>query len=183
MWVVYPVITFLFLHQGKFKKWLITPSSHPFLLLQLRLLNVTFATCKKITRTNASRLWLRATSVKTDVSRKSNGEVSFSNKLFKVRILTSFLTGTPYWAPSGEKQYYISKRCASKSVCTMQTAAVTNRCDRIWFNDWECVECCHGDRCNFYVTLSAHTALPSTSSIIIALLISTILPYLYAVQK
>ncbi|RWS20513.1 uncharacterized protein B4U80_08636, partial [Leptotrombidium deliense] len=60
---------------------------------------------------------------------------------------------TPYWAPSGEKQYYISKRCASVQLCEESIRNLTRRCDRIWYNDWECVECCQGDRCNYYVTV------------------------------
>lgn len=29
----------------------------------------------------------------------------------------------------------------------------SRRCDRIWYNDWECVECCTGDRCNYFITV------------------------------
>ncbi|XP_076313295.1 coiled [Tachypleus tridentatus] len=61
---------------------------------------------------------------------------------------------TPYWAPSGEKQFYITKRCATGNVCEEYERNVSKRCDKIWYNDWECVECCHGDRCNYYVTLA-----------------------------
>lgn len=32
----------------------------------------------------------------------------------------------------------------------------SRRCDRIWYNDWECVECCSGDRCNYYITVRQH---------------------------
>ena len=25
---------------------------------------------------------------------------------------------------------------------------------RDWYRDWDCVECCQGDRCNYYATVS-----------------------------
>ncbi|XP_053207110.1 uncharacterized protein LOC128391282 [Panonychus citri] len=68
---------------------------------------------------------------------------------------------TPYWAPSGEKQYYITKKCASKEICDQQYKKHLSRCDRIWYNDWECVECCTGDRCNYYVTLKSSSTYPN----------------------
>lgn len=63
---------------------------------------------------------------------------------------------TPYWAPSGEKQFYISKSCADNKTCASEIKGTSNLCDRIWYNDWECAECCHGDRCNYFVTLSGN---------------------------
>ena len=27
-------------------------------------------------------------------------------------------------------------------------------CHYIWYEDWKCAECCQGDRCNYYVTVS-----------------------------
>jgi hypothetical protein len=81
--------------------------------------------------------------------------------------------GTPYWAPSGEKQYYISKRCASNTECRDVRKSLSQRCDRIWYNDWECVECCHGDRCNYYVTLAGHVNLPN----VVYLCLSSLLTY------
>jgi hypothetical protein len=27
-------------------------------------------------------------------------------------------------------------------------------CHYIWYYDWKCTECCAGDRCNYYVTVS-----------------------------
>ncbi|CAG2103945.1 unnamed protein product [Medioppia subpectinata] len=62
---------------------------------------------------------------------------------------------TPYWAPTGEKQFYVSKRCSSKRICEQSLRNTSKRCDRIWYNDWECVECCNGDRCNYYITVSS----------------------------
>lgn len=79
----------------------------------------------------------------------------------ETRCLTEVRWGsTPYWAPSGEKQHYISKWCASDKNCSDQIAAYRHRCDRIWYNDWECAECCTGDRCNYYVTLGSSSTGP-----------------------
>lgn len=67
---------------------------------------------------------------------------------------------TPYWDATGKKQYFISKSCASEDQCKKDIRGVSSRCDRIGYNDWECVECCHGDRCNYYVTLSGGIVSP-----------------------
>ena len=32
--------------------------------------------------------------------------------------------------------------------------AFTPICTRNWYDDWSCVECCKGDRCNKYVIVS-----------------------------
>uniref|UniRef100_A0A4Q8K6J2 U15-Liphistoxin-Lth1a_1 n=1 Tax=Liphistius thaleban TaxID=1905330 RepID=A0A4Q8K6J2_9ARAC len=61
---------------------------------------------------------------------------------------------TPYWDSTGKKQYYITKSCATEHHCKKVIKGYSTRCDRIWYNDWECVECCHGDRCNYYATLA-----------------------------
>ncbi|XP_054707696.1 uncharacterized protein LOC129217422 [Uloborus diversus] len=67
---------------------------------------------------------------------------------------------TPYWDSTGKKQFYISKKCATDHECKDSITKVSKRCDRIWYNDWECFECCHGDRCNYYVTLSGVSIKP-----------------------
>lgn len=70
-----------------------------------------------------------------------------------------FNLGTPYWDFTGKKQFYISKKCATDHECKESIHSVSKRCDRIWYNDWECVECCHGDRCNYFVTVSVYIAI------------------------
>ncbi|XP_074597994.1 coiled [Brevipalpus obovatus] len=85
------------------------------------------------------------------------------------RCMTEVRWGsTPYWAPSGLKQYYINKTCASREMCEQREHQLVSRCDRIWYNDWECVECCTGDRCNYYVTLAGSTPQPGLPTIILA---------------
>ncbi|XP_054168125.1 uncharacterized protein LOC128965449 [Oppia nitens] len=82
---------------------------------------------------------------------------------------------TPYWAPTGEKQFYVSKRCASKKLCENAMRNVTKRCDRIWYNDWECVECCNGDRCNYYITLASNHLIPGYVTIFVTLFLALFL--------
>jgi len=82
---------------------------------------------------------------------------------------------TPYWAPTGEKQFYISKRCASKRICEQSFRNVSKRCDRIWYNDWECVECCNGDRCNYYITLASNHLIPGYITICLSLVLAFLL--------
>ncbi|PSN52231.1 hypothetical protein C0J52_14705 [Blattella germanica] len=58
---------------------------------------------------------------------------------------------TPYWSQGAEKQYYISKRCATKDACEKTRSRYMRYCTHIWYEDWKCSECCQGDRCNYYV--------------------------------
>lgn len=64
---------------------------------------------------------------------------------------------TPYWGLTGQKQHYISKRCATKNECNEAIADKFHKCDRIWYNDWNCTSCCSGDKCNYFVTLAGHS--------------------------
>jgi len=61
----------------------------------------------------------------------------------------------PYWSQGAEKQYYISKRCATQHECDKEINGNMAICHYIWYEDWRCAECCQGDRCNYYVTLGA----------------------------
>ena len=56
--------------------------------------------------------------------------------------------------PRGERRHYLSKACATSDVCQKQLYAFTPVCTRNWYDDWSCVECCKGDRCNMYVFVS-----------------------------
>ncbi|XP_065201627.1 UPAR/Ly6 domain-containing protein cold-like [Planococcus citri] len=60
----------------------------------------------------------------------------------------------PYWSRGSEKQYYVSKRCATRDNCTRIISKAMSTCNYIWYLDWKCAECCAGDRCNYYVTLT-----------------------------
>jgi len=75
---------------------------------------------------------------------------------------------TRYWSASGTKQFYISKSCASKQYCDNLKANYTRLCDRISYNDWTCVDCCHGDRCNFFITLGSSSIIPNQLLIFIS---------------
>jgi len=73
--------------------------------------------------------------------------------------LTTIAWGSyPYWTASADKQYYVSKRCATKKFCEQTWNETLPYCERIWYLDWKCSECCQGDRCNYFVTLAASTA-------------------------
>lgn len=68
---------------------------------------------------------------------------------------------TPYWTQGAEKQYYVSKRCATKEICSEEINKSMELCHYIWYEDWKCAECCQGDRCNYYVTLGSSSVRTS----------------------
>lgn len=57
----------------------------------------------------------------------------------------------PYWQRGADKQFYISKRCATRAICEKARKRAMPYCTYIWYEDWRCSECCLGDRCNYYV--------------------------------
>ena len=59
----------------------------------------------------------------------------------------------PYWLPSGQRITQIDKDCATLDICQKRVGQVWARCKRDWYRDWECVECCTGDLCNYYATV------------------------------
>ncbi|XKL63010.1 hypothetical protein PGB90_005374 [Kerria lacca] len=63
----------------------------------------------------------------------------------------------PYWTRGNTKQYYVSKRCSSRSECEKIIQKSMSSCTYIWYYDWKCSECCAGDRCNYYVTLTGNS--------------------------
>ncbi|XP_059157674.1 uncharacterized protein LOC131942028 [Physella acuta] len=66
-----------------------------------------------------------------------------------------------FWTPRSEKMHYVHKSCHTSSYCSQMQRQVGMRCMRDWYRDWECYECCGGDRCNFYVTLGSTAIYPS----------------------
>lgn len=60
----------------------------------------------------------------------------------------------PYFTQGALKQYYVSKRCSTKKLCTTIRRKYMPYCTHIWYEDWTCGECCQGDRCNYYVIVS-----------------------------
>ncbi|RLU25797.1 hypothetical protein DMN91_001957 [Ooceraea biroi] len=60
---------------------------------------------------------------------------------------------TPYWSQGAKKQFYVSKRCATKKGCERLQRGNMPDCTHIWYQDWKCSSCCQGDRCNYYVIL------------------------------
>jgi len=60
----------------------------------------------------------------------------------------------PYWTPRGNRIHVIEKDCTTQQQCAKKQAAYRTSCVRDWYLDWQCVECCTGDLCNYYVTVS-----------------------------
>lgn len=77
---------------------------------------------------------------------------------------------TPFWEIGAPMQYYISKKCATADECVTTKSEYMPYCQRIWWRDWKCAECCKGDRCNYFITLGSSTV---TSNIALMLLAGT----------
>lgn len=85
--------------------------------------------------------------------------------------LTDFRWGsTPYWELGAPKQYYVSKRCATKNECERERKDRMPYCNYVWYLDWKCSDCCSGDRCNYFVILSGSLAKASAMVLSISLL-------------
>ncbi|CAF2057635.1 unnamed protein product [Rotaria magnacalcarata] len=70
---------------------------------------------------------------------------------------TLILYTTPHeWTPRLERRHYISKGCDTRDACTRLLYGLASVCTRNWYEDWACVECCQGDRCNRYVVLGSN---------------------------
>lgn len=61
----------------------------------------------------------------------------------------------PYFSQGALKQYYVSKRCSTKQLCSKIRRKYMPYCTHIWYEDWTCSECCQGDRCNYFVIVSS----------------------------
>lgn len=78
---------------------------------------------------------------------------------------------TPYWQAGAQKQFYISKRCATKSQCDRTMKKYTASCTHVWYEDWKCAECCGGDKCNYFIISSSPNSRASFIVAIPALLL------------
>jgi len=83
----------------------------------------------------------------------------------------------PYWSRGNAKQYYVSKRCAARDNCTRTINKMMPSCTYIWYYDWKCAECCAGDRCNYYVTMTGSCTHSSSITMSLSLLV------LYAIWR
>lgn len=61
----------------------------------------------------------------------------------------------PYWTPRGNRIHIIEKDCTTQQQCADKQLQYQTSCVRDWYLDWECVECCTGDLCNYYVTMGS----------------------------
>ncbi|XP_018575158.1 uncharacterized protein LOC108913970 [Anoplophora glabripennis] len=81
---------------------------------------------------------------------------------------------TPYWQQGALKQYYISKRCATKEKCERYRSSNMGTCTHIWYQDWKCSECCKGDRCNYYIISGAEKI-----KFVSGVMLTTLLVFMY----
>ncbi|XP_014680929.1 PREDICTED: uncharacterized protein LOC106820851 [Priapulus caudatus] len=69
------------------------------------------------------------------------------------------------WTIAVERQYYITKGCSTTTRCNDEHKRIVTKCQRNWYEDWWCMECCSGDQCNYFVTLGASTARTSVLTV------------------
>ncbi|OWF44041.1 uncharacterized protein LOC110458871 [Mizuhopecten yessoensis] len=74
-----------------------------------------------------------------------------------------------FWQPRSERYHYVSKSCDRKDRCEAESASKGLKCMRDWYRDWHCIECCQGDRCNYYTTLGAGTTQISMTLLAVVL--------------
>ncbi|XP_029042739.1 phospholipase A2 inhibitor and Ly6/PLAUR domain-containing protein [Osmia bicornis bicornis] len=67
---------------------------------------------------------------------------------------------TPYWSPGAKKQFYVSKMCSTKKECERTKQSNMDDCTYIWYQDWQCSDCCQGDKCNYYAISAAGEVRP-----------------------
>jgi hypothetical protein len=84
---------------------------------------------------------------------------------------------TPYWSQGSDKQYYVTKTCSNSTECENRRKSTLQRCHRIWYEDWECVECCKGDRCNFYVTMGSSSVAATFGVMVLGVVAVLFVPW------
>ena len=70
------------------------------------------------------------------------------------------------------RMHYVSKDCDTRVACESKMALTNSQCKRDWYDDWACIECCTGDMCNYYVTLTASSNLHNTTLLLGSLLVA-----------
>ncbi|KAI3378609.1 hypothetical protein SNEBB_002446 [Seison nebaliae] len=86
-------------------------------------------------------------------------------------VCASFVSWTlpQEFSPQNERRHYITKACDTKPNCRQSIEMTASICTRHRYYDSLCVECCEGDRCNYYVTLNSNTTKSSLILTIISL--------------
>nr|CDS29332.2 oligomeric golgi complex subunit 7 [Hymenolepis microstoma] len=49
----------------------------------------------------------------------------------------------------------VAGACSTAASCEAERKLAGPKCMREWYMDWRCVECCQGELCNYYATLSS----------------------------
>lgn len=71
-----------------------------------------------------------------------------------------------------DSQYYMDKNCATQEFCEEAEKTNAKRCLYLPYEDWECITCCTGDRCNYYVTLTGQSLSPNLKNVAIIIITS-----------
>lgn len=86
-----------------------------------------------------------------------DGEVQYGNRRRKLRperkVAATFFAVPFFWVPAIKRMHYISKSCDNMRSCQTRKRQLEDRCYRDWWADWQCEDCCSGDRCNHYVVV------------------------------
>ncbi|XP_055333035.1 uncharacterized protein LOC129584748 [Paramacrobiotus metropolitanus] len=87
---------------------------------------------------------------------------------------------TFYWMPAGKRIHYLSKACDNMKNCMQRKRALEERCYRDWWADWICEDCCTGDRCNYYVVLSADRTRNNRRMIIATTIVTAVVRQIFS---
>ncbi|CAI9738677.1 Hypothetical predicted protein [Octopus vulgaris] len=79
-----------------------------------------------------------------------------------------------FWTPRLRRIHHISKSCSKSEDCDRQRRMLNLNltCQRDWYRDWLCVECCQGEKCNYYVTLGVAFQQPCTILLLLCVIFS-----------
>ncbi|PAA91717.1 hypothetical protein BOX15_Mlig001866g2 [Macrostomum lignano] len=79
--------------------------------------------------------------------------------------LIEYRLPTQYWQQNGDRSHFLTKNCTSLEKCRSDSDNMAIQCNREWYNDWRCLECCSGELCNFYATLDGYRMSPGLRTV------------------
>ena len=82
--------------------------------------------------------------------------------LLFITVVVVVVAAPTFWTPRNVKIHHIFKSCSTSTYCARRQRQLGLTCMRDWYRDWQCIECCQGDRCNFYVTVRLANLTPVT---------------------
>lgn len=57
----------------------------------------------------------------------------------------------PVYGRGDKLHHFVSKSCVSYEACEREKQATMHRCTYLSYQNWACVHCCLGNRCNYYI--------------------------------